>query len=367
MPACLRGVASVGLQLLHLALDGRLCDGRLEELVPVVLAVGVAILDNVRVAHLALEALLELDGAPHEVTHRQAALALHARGSNVLRKRAGDGPDAARRRDRLAVVRHAQAHVADRRHAVGEHGGVVGVEEHRLDDGHVAMRTHYGALALVVTRDVGEEEAGLLGHAGVGHVVAQLGDRERERVHVGEACTDLVCNRQAGECGKQLGQRAWRLCHRAAGSSGGSTPSSTACFACSSPLLTRERLSSASVVARRAPHAARSVGGSSTEALSTAHTCLSSLAELQNCWRSASCTSIAARAQCSAPRSTAGCSTCCGSERISVMTATPRGPSRSRFSAFISTTASASRITGSAEGLCITASAELMSASTAPW
>ena len=95
--------------------------------------------------------------------------------------------------------------------------------------------THDGGLALVVTRDIGEEEAGLqawarrleawgcrlnawgwrleawgcglnawaeqaadlLGHAGVGHMVAQLGDRERERVHAGEARADLVGDRQA--------------------------------------------------------------------------------------------------------------------------------------------------------------------------
>mmetsp|Transcript_30670 Transcript_30670/g.72371 ORF Transcript_30670/g.72371 Transcript_30670/m.72371 type:complete len:420 (-) Transcript_30670:136-1395(-) len=177
----------------------------------------------------------------------------------------------------------------------------------------------------------------------------------------------VTVRRESVASSSASGPGVWAIGPRAAVSNGGSTPSSTACLACSRPLLTRERLSSASVEARKAPHAASSVGGSSTLALSTAHTCLRSLAELQNCWRSASCTSIAARAQCSAPRSTAGCSACCGSERMSVMTATPRGPRRSRFSAFMRTTASASRITGSAEGLCITASAELMSASTAPW
>ena len=125
----------------------------------------------------------------------------------------------------------------------------------------MAVCTHDGGLALVVARDIGEEEAGLqawgcrleawgcrleawgcrlqawgcrlnacgwrleawgcrlnawgeeaadlLGHAGVGHMVAQLGDRERERVHVGEARADLVGDRQARERREQLGQRAW--------------------------------------------------------------------------------------------------------------------------------------------------------------
>ena len=36
------------------------------------------------------------------------------------------------------------------------------MEDHRLDDGHVAVCAHDGGLALVVTRDVGQEEAGLV-------------------------------------------------------------------------------------------------------------------------------------------------------------------------------------------------------------
>ena len=144
--------------------------------------------------------------APHHVADAERPLGLHARVGDVLGEGLADGGDAVGRRDRLAVGRHAQAHVAQRRHGVGLHARVVGVQEHRLDDGHVAVTLDDGDLAVVVARDGGEEEAGLLGDARVHHVVRQLLDRQRQRVHVGELRADLVGDGEPREGGHQLSE-----------------------------------------------------------------------------------------------------------------------------------------------------------------
>mmetsp|Transcript_35981 Transcript_35981/g.76836 ORF Transcript_35981/g.76836 Transcript_35981/m.76836 type:complete len:252 (-) Transcript_35981:403-1158(-) len=211
----------------HLGLHGGLRLGRLEELVPVGFAVEIALVELECIAELPREALLHTDGAVQlpqrclchvvhlpvgvavqngpqrllnaeveerlaelvvaadQVADGKAALALHARVVEVLHKGVGDGDQAAGLGDGDAIGRHAQGHVAERGDRVGLHARVVGVQQHRLHDRHVATSLNDAGLTLVVPRDVGEEETRLLGNRGVGDVVSQLGDRELERVHVG--------------------------------------------------------------------------------------------------------------------------------------------------------------------------------------
>mmetsp|Transcript_27926 Transcript_27926/g.91073 ORF Transcript_27926/g.91073 Transcript_27926/m.91073 type:complete len:460 (+) Transcript_27926:366-1745(+) len=138
---------------------------------------------------------------------------------------------------------------------------------------------------------------------------------------------------------------------RAASSSSGSKPNSTAAFACSWPFEVRARASSASVEARTTPHAAR-IGPWSAHSvrlpcLRTASTAsLSTPPLLTSVWRCCSCTSIAARSAWKHARSGGPLSACTRATRTRA--AQPRTPKRSLFSASISSTVSASRTSTSA-------------------
>mmetsp|Transcript_37368 Transcript_37368/g.120432 ORF Transcript_37368/g.120432 Transcript_37368/m.120432 type:complete len:247 (+) Transcript_37368:314-1054(+) len=199
-------------------LDGaaQVAQRRLSEVVHVVVRVCVHHLADGRLGARVQDRLDQLLVAADQVADRKARLGLHAGQRQVLAQRADNGWNAAALCDGGAILGHAQRHVAERRDAVGLHRPDVRMQQHRLHDGDVAAPLADRLLALVVAGDVCEEEARLLGHLRVRHVVRELADRQLERVHLCELLADRVGHRQARQRREQLRERASRRRQRRA-------------------------------------------------------------------------------------------------------------------------------------------------------